>query len=240
MASDLDDFSVDFDYLARNTVINANALAMAAQSVKAPTTLTAKYTTTNTLSLTITDASNAPRYRVALRSLTNDWDSVYTVTTKTPTIAYGGNSSTVRYVSVAAVNNDGVESLFSGEVSVSVPAARIASQETISFLDNFLDKLSRPTVVSGSTVEVLQNYPNPFDESTYMVLRNTDDKLYNDAYLTIRKGDGSLVERRKIQIKPGLNEYLFDYKNDGKIEVFYYTVEVDNKKLATTRMLMRR
>lgn len=235
----LDDFSVDFDYLARNTIINTNALAMAAQSVKAPTAFTAKYATTNTLSLTITDASNAPRYRIALRSLTNDWDSVYTVTTKTPTIAYTGNSSTVRYISVAAVNADGVESIFSGEASVSVPAARMASQETVSFLDNFLDKLSRPSITSESGIEVLQNYPNPFDESTYMVLKSTDDKSHTDAYLTIRTGDGSLIERRKIQINPGLNEYLFDYKNGGKVEVFYYTVEVDNKKLATTRMLMR-
>lgn len=236
----LDDFSVDFDYLARNAVINANAMAMGAQSVKAPTSFTAKYVATNKLSLTITDATNAPAYRIALRSLTNDWDSVYTVTTKTPTIVFVGNSSTVRYISVAAVNADGAESLFSGEATVSVPAARTASQETVvSFLDNFLDKLSRPSVTSESSVEVLQNYPNPFDESTYMVLKNTAEKQYDDAYLTIRKNDGTLIERRKIQIKPGVNEYLFSYKNEGRVEVFYYTIEVENKPLATTRMFMR-
>ena len=78
----LDDFSVDFDYLARNAVINTNAIAMAAQSVIAPTAFTVKFNNPNKLTVTITDNTNAPKYRIALRSLTNDWDSVYTVTVK--------------------------------------------------------------------------------------------------------------------------------------------------------------
>ncbi|MFD2574062.1 M28 family peptidase [Spirosoma soli] len=232
----MDDFSVDFGYLSRNAVINANAVAMAAQSVKAPTSFTAKYVSLNKVSLTITDASNAPGYRIALRSLTNDWDSVYTVSTKNPTIAFVGNSSTVRYVSIAAVSASGVESLFSGEVTVNVPAT-MAMNQTQGI--NYLERLMRAPTSSQPGVEILKNYPNPFDESTYMVLKNESDVTYKDAYLTVRKGDGTLVERRKISIQAGINEYLFSYKNDGRIEVFYYTFEVDDKVIATNRMMMR-
>ncbi|MBC8151614.1 MAG: M28 family peptidase [Bacteroidetes bacterium] len=232
-----DDFSVDFDYLARNTIINANAIAMAAQSVKAPTSFTARYVATNKISLTITDAGNAPAYRVALRSLTNDWDSVYTVSTKNPTIAFAANSSTARYVSVAAVNADGAESLFSGEITVSVPATGGARQ-TAGI--NYPDDPMQASVPAELGISVLPSYPNPFDESTYMVLKSDGDKSHDTAYLTIRKSDGTLVERRKIQIKEGINEYLFDYKNDGKVEVFYYTFEVGDKVMTTNRMIKRR
>ena len=231
-----DEFSVDFDYLARNTVINANAIAMAAQSVKAPTSFTAKYLSPNKITVTITDASNANKYRIALRSSTNDWDSVYTVTAKNSTISFIGNSSTVRYVSVAAVNSNNVESLFSGEISVTVPATAATNQMAGV---SYLERLLKAPTSSVQGIEVLRNYPNPFDESTYVVLKNDSDRQIDDAYLIIRKGDGTLVERRKIQITQGINEYLFDYKNNGQIEVFYYTFETDNKVIATNRMIMR-
>ena len=233
----LDDVSVDFDYLARNAVINANAVAMAGQSVKAPTSFTAKYVSPNKISLTITDATNAPAYRVALRSATNDWDSVYTVAGKTPSVIFVGNGSTTRYVSVAAINANNVESLFSGEISVNVPATTNTNRV---IGDTYADQLSLRTPASPIRgIEILRNYPNPFDESTYVVLKNDAEQQFDAAYLTIRKGDGTLVERRKIQIKPGLNEYLFDYKNEGRIEVFYYTFEADNQVIATNRMMMR-
>ena len=234
----LDDVSVDFDYLARNAVINANAIAMAGQSVKAPNSFTAKYVSPNKISLTITDASNAPAYRVALRSATNDWDSVYTVTGKAPTVIFVGNGSTTRYVSVAAVNTNSVESLFSGELTISVPATTPKTNQVAGI--NFADQLLRAPESPIKGLQVLQNYPNPFDESTYVVLKNEAEQQFNDVYLTIRKGDGTLIEKRKIQIMPGLNEYLFDYKNDGRIEVFYYTFETDNQVIATNRMMLRR
>jgi hypothetical protein len=233
-----DAFSVDFDYLARNAVINTNAIAMAAQSVKAPTSFTAKYVSPNKISLTITDATNAPTYRVALRSATNDWDSVYTVTGKAPSVIFVGNGSTVRYVSVASVNANNVESLFSGELSVTVPATTPATNQVVGISYN-MDQLLRTPASPIKGIEVLRNYPNPFDESTYVVLKNEAEQQFDDAYLTIRKGDGTLIEKRKIQIKPGLNEYLFDYKNDGRIEVFYYTFETENQVIATNRMMMR-
>jgi hypothetical protein len=233
----LDDFSVDFDYLARNVVINTNAIAMAAQSVKAPTSFTAQYVSPNKISLTITDATNAPAYRVALRSSTNDWDSVYTVTGKAPSVIFVGNGSTVRYVSVASVNANSVESLFSGEISVTVPATTPATNQVAGL--NFTNQLLRAPASPIAGMEILRNYPNPFDESTYVVLKNEAEQQFNEAYLTIRKGDGTLVEKRKIQIKPGLNEYLFDYKNEGRIKIFYYTFEADNQVIATNRMMMR-
>ena len=136
---------------------------------------------------------------------------------------------------MAAVNANDVESLFSGETSVTVPAGAARMMADV----NYLERLVKGPTSSMQGIEILRNYPNPFDESTYVVLKNDAERHISDAYLTIRKGDGTLVEKRKIQIVPGINEYLFDYKNDGRIEVFYYTFEADNQVIATNRMLMK-
>ena len=140
-------------------------------------------------------------------------------------------------MSIEAVNSGGAESLFSNEVTLSVPVkARMAQPEALSFLD---ESLQAPTLIEEG-VEVLKNYPNPFDESTYLVLKNVGNKQFDDAYLTIKKGDGTVIENRKIEVKAGMNEYLFDYKNDGSIEVFYCTFTANGKIIATRRMVMRR
>lgn len=68
-------------------------------------------------------------------------------------------------------------------------------------------------------LEILRNYPNPFDASTCMVLRSETNPQHEETYLTVRKGDGTLLERRKITIQQGMNEYRFDYGNDGGIGV---------------------
>ncbi|MFN3852479.1 MAG: M28 family peptidase [Spirosomataceae bacterium] len=234
----LDDFNVDFNYLARNAVINANAIAMMGQSVRRPTSFSARFVSPNRITLSITDATSAPSYRIAIRSATNDWDSVYTVTGKTPSITILLNSNTVRYVSVASVNASGVESLFSNEVTLTVPRkARIAQPQTLGF---FEENLEVPTPLEeANEVEILRNHPNPFDESTYVILRNDSGKKYDDAYLTVRKGDGSMVERRRVEVNAGINEYLFDYKNEGRIEVLYCTFESNGRIIATRRMVIR-
>nr|MCU0326888.1 hypothetical protein [Spirosomataceae bacterium] len=114
---------------------------------------------------------------------------------------------------------------------------RIAQPQTLGFFEENLEVPNPLEEASG--VEILKNHPNPFDESTYVILRNDSGKRYGEAYLTVRKGDGSMVERRRIEVGSGINEYLFDYKNEGRIEVLYCTFEADGKILATRRMVIR-
>jgi hypothetical protein len=127
--------NVDYDYLRRNCVINTNAVCMAAQSVTKPGSFSIpKSVSTNKIKFTITDAGNAINYRITVRSNTDDWDSVYTVTGKTPTITILLNSNSKRYVSVAAVNASGIESLFLLEKSITVPTVSLPLTRTLELM----------------------------------------------------------------------------------------------------------
>src|SRR6202012_6043897 len=103
---------------ARNTLVNGNSLAMVALG---PDTITMSGTlwTSNTIRVVFSPATS-PGYRVAVRSATNDWDTVYTVTGAASAILkvpYGSN--TTFYVSAAAMDVNGTESQFSTEYILS-------------------------------------------------------------------------------------------------------------------------
>jgi hypothetical protein len=128
-------FNVDYNYLKRNCVINANAVCMAAQSVIKPGSFSIPKSVSNDkIKFTITDAGNAANYRITVRSNTDDWDSVYTVTGKTPTITIILNSNSKRYVSVAVVNANGTESLFLLEKSITVPTVSMPLTRTLELM----------------------------------------------------------------------------------------------------------
>ncbi|MBU2019938.1 MAG: M20/M25/M40 family metallo-hydrolase, partial [Bacteroidetes bacterium] len=113
---EIDSFFVDFNYLGRNASINGLAASAAAWGVPTP-----KFTTTGINDVNnfrfVVDIEQLPgiqKNRVAVRTLSNDWDTVVMV---------NGNYIEIQpaklavnyYVSVAASDDFGVESLFSPE-----------------------------------------------------------------------------------------------------------------------------
>jgi hypothetical protein len=73
----IDSFFVDFNYLARNSIINATGVTMAATGPLTPD-LNVTAIGNSSVEVTITQQTQYLQYRVGVRTLTNDWDSVYT------------------------------------------------------------------------------------------------------------------------------------------------------------------
>src|SRR5205085_1060919 len=89
------------------------------------------------------------QYRIALRTLYNDWDSVYTFSNQlidTIALPASGNYK----FSAASVDTNGIESLFSREVMLNV----------IGIDENDLSK----------GIKLLPNSPNPADEQTLITI----------------------------------------------------------------------
>ncbi|MCW3122748.1 MAG: C-terminal target protein [Flavipsychrobacter sp.] len=213
----MDTFFVDFNYLARNTVINGNAAGMIGISPQVPDfTLT---TTPGNLVITITQHTEYLNYRVGVRSTTNDWDSVYTFTgslTDNIQVDTGGKY----IVSVASVDDKGVESLFSREQMVTaLPTNGIA-----------------PLSQQPRNIELLQNKPNPADEVTNISVLVNSAISYKDAYISIRDLAGKEVSRSKIELNNGVNEIQYDhgYNMSG---TFIYTLFIDGKAIESRRMV---
>jgi hypothetical protein len=212
----LDSFFVDFDYLGRNTVINGNAAAMMAISPKTPDfTLT---TTGGNLIINITQHPEYLNYRVGVRTLTNDWDSVYTFTGSLTNTIWVDSPKYI--VSVASVDDKGVESIFSEEKMITVPPVN-----------------GVPVVATlTKAVELLQNKPNPADEVTRIAVLVNDKISYRDAYIIIRDLAGKEIKRTAITLNNGVNEieYEHGYNMSG---TYIYTLVVDGKALESRRMV---
>jgi hypothetical protein len=210
----LDSYYVDFNYLSRNAIINANAAAMAAQAVVTPSF---NFTSGNASELTvsITDTKAYNKYRVAVRTTTNDWDSVYTFTGTTLCGLQGLSAGTNYIISVAAVNGDNIESLFSGEQ---------------------IGKLGVGNVLLANTgIELLQNTPNPADEAT-MITVKSDREIINGAYISITDITGREIKELPITLHKGINEVVYTHGFNA-VGSFIYTLIVDGKKIASKKMI---
>ena len=114
----IDSIYVNVDYLARNALVNGNAMAMVALG---PDTISMSGTlwTASTVKVKFSPTSS-PGYRVAVRSASNDWDTVYTVTgMSTAVLSLPYSSNTTFYISAAAMDANGTESQFSTEYTIS-------------------------------------------------------------------------------------------------------------------------
>lgn len=214
----IDSFFVDFNYLARNAVINGVGGAMIAIGPKIPEFYVTSSNDINPeFQILITDQTQYDEYRVAFRSTTNDWDSVYTITgisgTITPPV------QTTYYISVASVDEYDIESLFSEEI-------------LISHDELGLEELPK----NAAPFELLQNKPNPFDEATTISVRMVKNTDYREAYIMIRDIQGKEVERLPIDLSNEVNEVVYNH-GYGKVGVFLYSLIVDNQEVSTKRMI---
>ena len=74
----IDSFFVDFNYLARNAVINGMAATAAALGPDGPDFI-AEVEEPGQIKVTIDDPLNFDHYRISLRSSGTDWDTLFTL-----------------------------------------------------------------------------------------------------------------------------------------------------------------
>jgi len=209
----IDSFFVDFNYLARNTVINGNAAGMMGISPNTPDfTVTTNWD--RKLKVTITTQTQYQKYKVGLRTLTNDWDSVYTFTGTSISIdVMPANYS----ISVASVNNRGVESLFSKEILTNVLGVETPSNPF-------------------KSIELLQNQPNPSDEATMITVMVNAPMGNKKAFISISDLEGKQVEQIPIELNLGINEvqYNHGYHRTG---TYIYTLLIDGVPIQSKKMM---
>ncbi|MCT4561837.1 MAG: T9SS type A sorting domain-containing protein, partial [Crocinitomicaceae bacterium] len=214
----VDSFFVDFNYLARNACINGIAATVAAQGVPTPSyTVTGIEDSIVRFNVNIDSLPGYSTYRVAIRTTSNDWDTVYTLNgTSVEVIPPVANTS--YYVSVATVNADGLESLFSSE--------KMLNQVTLDVTE--LEE------VKG--IELMQNHPNPFDEATYINIRVGESMVNQLAIIRIYDTQGKVVETMQTRLELGMNEMLYTH-GYGRVGVYLYSLEVNGQLIDTKRMI---
>jgi hypothetical protein len=211
----IDSFFVDFNYLARNAAINANAAAFIAQSSCSELTIDLRQPNWHQLRVEIEGESCAdPPYRIALRSETNDWDTLIYTNSRDTTfeIPIGKDY----YVSACRIDENGVETLFSGEEFIRINGTEEVEEE--------------------QGIRLLQNRPNPFDETTTIAFFVND--MPSDPLARIRVTDvqGRVVREMEHTIQPGMNELIYDH-GYGQVGTFYYSLIIGGQVIDTKKMV---
>ncbi len=214
----LDSFFVDFNYLSRNAIINGNAAAMSALGPITPVNLTAQDIDVG-IQIEFEDPNDYGTYRVGVRTFnTNDFDSLYTVNTTSPLLE--GLPTSPYYISVASVDENGIESLF--------------AQEELVLFTTDTEELENPE----KGITLLQNNPNPFDEATVIGVQVTRPVDYQRAEIVVHELSGKELVRAPISLNVGMNEYVYDYfAHSYQPGVYAYSLVIDGKLFETKRMV---
>ncbi len=160
-----------------------------------------------------------------VRTALTDFDTITTdIQLKSGWIG-GVPSANVYFISACAVRTmpDGqkLESLFSGEQMIL--HGQVGLEELVE------KEASLP-------FELLQNRPNPFDESTWIGVHVAETQSTTKGEIRVTDLQGRLLEIIHIPLEPGLNEVLYDH-GYGQVGTYAYSLFVDGKCLGTKQMI---
>ncbi len=211
----LDSFFVDFNYLSRNAVINGVTAAVAAQGIATPTY---EATTSNGKLFVNLPAPKTGGYRVGVRTTANDFKALYYTIQSSFEIPDVKVDSTY-FISVAAVNEQGIESLFGMEKQL-----KVSSTASVNL------------AIAQSGVELLNTYPNPFDESTTITVNISDFRKIKQTLIRITDLQGKLITELPFTPQNGLNEIIYEhgYNTAG---IYHYSLVIDGQVLSTKKMV---
>lgn len=213
---ELDSFFVDFNYLARNVRINATAAAMAAIAPEPPT-IVAHHFDGDYFYIEVASEIDYPQYLVAVRTGFVDFDSLYYLNNANAGVFKTAKKEFSIALSVASIDSNGVESLFSEEIITVLSGTADPSDEL-------------------KPIRLMGNRPNPFDESTMLSFWVENVVNFQDAYIAVTDVNGKLLARLETEIVQGLNEVLYIH-GYGASGVLTQTLFIDGKIIDTKMMV---
>lgn len=212
---EIDSFFVDFNYLSRNAVINGTGAAMAALGPESPT-IASFGQDGDYLYIQIDDPHDYNHYVVGLRVFTNDFDTLYYIMDSKSAVFTLPSKQFNIFVSAASIDANGIESLFSEEKLVKLTGTN--------------DPVADPKI------ELLQNKPNPFDESTIISFLFNEPVSVHHAKVVITDLNGRTIKEIHPDVKEGMNEVLFEHGYNAT-GTYLYSLYIDDKLIATKKMV---
>lgn len=220
----LDSMYVNINYLKRNAMINATALAMAGTG-PAGSPVFELGNDGNGITIRITPMPGITKYRAGIRTTRNDFDTLLELNGITETKLYGVKKDTFYFITVMAVDANGIESRFAQEKQV-----KAIAQAPTGLHEKEVQK---------KRMELLPAAPNPFDETTTIGVMVNELPFEQDAAILIRDASGKVIATLPFTIKEGLNEILYEH-GFGQNGVYYYSLQVGSQTYETRKLIFNK
>ena len=213
----LDSFFVDFNYLSRNTMLNANSMACAAFGPRPVEDFTLEDIPGGFI-IEIQDPLDYDNYLVGVRKvIEHEFDTTIIIDSKRDTVWI--DRPFLYYISVASIDENKVLSFFCLEKNIRV----ISSTDDAYLVDR---------------IELMQNYPNPFDEATWFQVFVNQSISYEKAEIRVSDQSGRILTKLPITLNLGNNEVLYDFHHHKfKQGTYYYSLIIDDILFKTKTMI---
>jgi hypothetical protein len=206
----IDSFYVDFNYLARNAIINGTTANFLANGPDIPNFIL--HNEPSGLRIEITDANLAAEYRVGIKTRMGvEFDSLYRFSGNSFVIP-GQQQGTNYYVGVAALNASGLMSPFNGdERAVSQTNTPAGTTDILPYgidcTQIGLDELALQKSTAG--LVVLPPRPNPSYGTTDLVVLVHKNTWQGKHHLKIVNNAGKVVFKQAMRLERGANTLRF-------------------------------
>jgi len=216
--NEIDSFFVDFRYLNRNALINGYTMGLLSTAPEPPQSLSIEAIDFR-IGIEITDSLQRDSFTLGIRPTSSlaMWDTLIRVAV-TDTIELEPDRWSI---SVAYVDERGVSSLYEHERSVRI---RVSSTNEI--------------WEDAQAVELLPNYPNPFDEATMLRIFVNRPLSSQSGSLVVHDRSGKQLVSLPVDLSQGLHEVIYDFSNHDYVQGTYsYSLVIDGQIVATRQMI---
>ncbi len=213
----LDSMYVNFNYLRNNALVNGLSACNAASTELDPFTLKI-IPLSLALNIQIENPQNAVKYIFGLRRITSSYFDTLIISDQAE-ITINGLLPTQYMITACGVDSSSWISMFGQEYTVRVLT-------------------STHNIAQEEKIELMQNYPNPFDDLTLIPIIVHDMSKVRSAVLLVQTEDGRIVKSIPVQLKEGVNEVLYDYGwHNFECGNFYYSLIINDIPLPGKKML---
>ena len=219
--STLDSFYVDFNYLRRNTLINATAAAMAASGPLTPE-FNLLNDTSHGLTVQITSQQQYNHYRVSVRRVaTNfDLDLLYEFSGTLNYIIPGIKKDSMYFVSVASMDTNDIESLF----TVEQRETALGNTGGIGINE-----------ISKNDLLIFSANPNPTSGSTTITVK-TERKIKGSVFLLLTNTIGEVIEKIPVALEQGFSE--INLNTNLHTGIYFYCLLLDDKLIDSRKLVV--
>lgn len=214
----IDSFFINLHYLKRNVLINGLGTAMASTGPEAPDF--DLINDQNGLTVNITSQKQYDHYRIGVRTRKNYFDQLFTLKNGYTLNLPGIKKGSVYFISVASVDNEEIESLFSPEKFAFAKGdgpAGIKPGER-----NFSARLLRPQ-------------PNPFQKTT--TIRISSSEPEQQAKLFIFGAGGKKIKTFELTLTWGITEKTLKNVIFPSPGVYHIKIELKNGNKQTKKLI---